>query len=189
MRKNYYTYAYLRTDRTPYYIGKGKGRRAYQKHDNVPTPDPQRILILKEDLTEEEAYRHEVYMINIFGRKDIGTGILRNKTDGGDAPPVFTGHTEETRRRISETMRGRVPHAAHTPEIYKQRSISYKARGVKPPKHNVTFSFVSPDGVVHTGRDIAAFAQTHDLNPNALYDMRRGKQKQHKGWTLCLTTP
>lgn len=84
----FYTYAYLRVDGTPYYIGKGKGQRAYvrNKGDIKPPKDRNRILILKKGLTDEEALRHEVYMIFILGRKDLGTGVLRNKTDGGDGP-------------------------------------------------------------------------------------------------------
>jgi hypothetical protein len=27
-------------------------------------------------LREEEAFKHEIYMIAMFGRKDVGTGIL-----------------------------------------------------------------------------------------------------------------
>jgi len=86
----YYTYAYLREDGTPYYIGKGKGNRAYVKHWRSKSkggyfspPEKDKILILKNNLTEEQEYRHEMYMISILGRKDLGTGILRNMSDGG----------------------------------------------------------------------------------------------------------
>jgi hypothetical protein len=82
----FYTYAYLREDKTPYYIGKGYGDRAYRKHKKhrIKVPPANRILILKQNLTEGEAFRHETYMIGIFGRKDNGTGILRNRTNGGE---------------------------------------------------------------------------------------------------------
>ena len=103
----YYTYAYLREDKTPYYIGKGKGNRAYRrrKTDIKPPKDKSRILILKQNLTEQEAFRHEVYMIDVFGRKDLGTGILYNKTDGGDGVSGYV-HTEETKRKLSKSKSG-----------------------------------------------------------------------------------
>jgi hypothetical protein len=97
---NYYTYAYLRKDRTPYYIGKGKGKRAYDSRHNVKVPkDKNRILLLKQNLTEDEAFKHEIYMIAVLGRKDLGTGILRNLTDGGDG---CSNPSPELRRKNSE---------------------------------------------------------------------------------------
>ena len=107
--QRFYTYAYLREDRTPYYIGKGQTQRLYQKGGKpcgVPK-DKSRIIKLKQNLTEEEAFRHEVYMIAVFGRKNLGTGILYNRTNGGDGASGNI-HTEETKRKLSEIRKGKV---------------------------------------------------------------------------------
>jgi hypothetical protein len=103
----FYTYAYLREDRTPYYIGKGQGKRLYQKGKGevYPPKDKSRIIFLKQNLIEEDAFKHEIYMIAVFGRKDLGTGILRNKTGGGDGVSGIV-LSEENKRKRSERMKG-----------------------------------------------------------------------------------
>jgi hypothetical protein len=100
----FYTYAYLRKgDRTPYYIGKGQGKRAYDSKHNVKVPDDKdRIIFLKQNLTEEEAFNHEKYMIAVLGRKDLGTGILRNMSDGGEG---HSNPSPEARRKNAESSR------------------------------------------------------------------------------------
>jgi hypothetical protein len=48
MTKNiYYTYAWLREDGSPYYIGKGKGKRAWKSRKGRKVPPNNRVLILK----------------------------------------------------------------------------------------------------------------------------------------------
>lgn len=84
MNKIYYVYGYFRDNGAPYYIGKGKGNRAFQSHKNHQPPHHNNIKILNECLSEQEAYNLEIALIAEFGRKDLGTGILINKTDGGD---------------------------------------------------------------------------------------------------------
>ena len=108
MNNYFYTYAYLREDRTPYYIGKGKGNRVYKKSKNDirPPRDKSRIILLKQNLSEEDAFNHEKYMIAIFGRKDLGTGILHNRTDGGDGSSGVL-QTEETKLKRSNALKGR----------------------------------------------------------------------------------
>jgi hypothetical protein len=120
---HYYTYAYLREDKTPYYIGKGKGRRAYKKHQkgiSVPK-DKSRIIFLKQNLTEEEAFKHEIYMIDVFGRKDLRTGILRNMTNGGEGN---SNPSDETRRKMSVAKKGKT----RSEETKRKMSVAQKGK-------------------------------------------------------------
>ena len=131
----FYTYAYLREDKTPYYIGKGTGDRIYSTNRrNNPPKDKSRIIFLKQNLTEEEAFRHEIYMIAVFGRKDLETGILRNKTYGGDGISGYV-FSEETKKKLSEAHKGKT----HSEESKRKMSEVNKGKTLSE-EHKIKLS-------------------------------------------------
>ena len=107
----FYTYLYLREDGTPYYVGKGKGNRAYHSpaHTIHLPRDSKGIIRSRIPIqyweSEEEAFEMERWYIKFYGRKDNGTGILRNLTDGGDGA---SGHvlSEESCNKIAVRLTG-----------------------------------------------------------------------------------
>jgi NUMOD3 motif len=104
---NFYTYIWLREDGTPYYVGKGKGKRAFIRgsHHLRPPEDCTRILIFPM-MSEGEAVDSEIALIELFGRKDLGTGCLRNFTNGGEGVSGLH-HAILTRVRMSKAAQGR----------------------------------------------------------------------------------
>jgi len=121
MTEDYYVYAYLREDGTPYYIGKGKAGRAYDKFRVIKVPPKDRILIILQNLTEEQAFSNEIDFIAWYGRKDNNTGILRNLTDGGEGA---SGRklSEETKNKMRKSSKG------FTPEMREKIRISLIGR-------------------------------------------------------------
>jgi hypothetical protein len=175
MSKTFYTYAYLREDRTPYYVGRGKGRRAFDKSHNVKVPTKDRILFLKTGLTFAKSVQHEVYMIAVLGRKDLGTGILRNVTDGGEGTLGYR-HSRDTRAEMSRTRVGRLHSSEAKARIQTGLTIAW-AEG----RHHDISGENNPNADGHHGEKNGRSKLTDDDRRQIALEYTPGKKNGQNG--------
>lgn len=115
--KDFYVYRYLRSSNTkngsagePYYIGKGRGKRAWSKSHRVKPPsNPALIEIVADNMAEADALQAEMLLIFRHGRIDQSSGCLANCSDGGAYPPSRhrTSISAATREKMRLAKLGR----------------------------------------------------------------------------------
>lgn len=138
----YYTYAYIREDKTPYYIGRGKHHKGFKYHrmsqkHTCGVPPQDRRIILKDNLSKQEAIKHEEYLIYLYGLISDDTGILRNyvrDSRGGS----YEGRklSEETKQKMSLAMKKRWENGIYDTQEYKDKIAESNRQNPRVKKHS-----------------------------------------------------
>jgi|694.fasta_scaffold43030_7 hypothetical protein len=131
-----YVYRHIRLDKNePFYIGIGSDSdysRAYciQKRNNIwnkiVTKSDYEVEILLDNITWDQACIKEKEFINLYGRKDLNTGILSNLTDGGEGVYGLK-FTDEAKNKMSIAQKNKKPISEQTRN---RMSIASKSRNV-----------------------------------------------------------
>lgn len=192
MEKNYYVYRHRRLDTFEiFYIGLGNVylehkdsktssvfyRRAYNTKGRnnwwkkVVNKTDYQVEILSTNLTKEDACELEEFLIQEYGRRDLGLGNLINMTDGGEnnSGKIVSSEMKE---KIRKTLTGKYPgelnpfyKRIHSEETRKQMSINHADfSGKNHPKAKKVIDTVSKkvfdcakDASVFLGMDYRTF--------------------------------
>lgn len=179
----YYTYMYLRQDGTPYYIGKGYGRRMFSKRHHVAVPECGRIT-RQYWASEQEALRMEQWWIKLFGRKDLGTGILRNLTDGGEQTP--RNLSPEAKKRQVAGMLNWLGSPAHLQHIASLHTSQHQAQaGRKGGGRHSRAQKAHCRRIAHLGAAVAMRTGQAGTIAHIRWHVNKGIRKE--GCKLCAT--
>ena len=171
--REFYVYVHIRKDNnTVFYVGKGTKNRAYKPyrnlhHDNICKACGYKVVKIKENLTESQAYRLENKMIKYYVHT-LGYGIdiegyddydhalphLTNKDWGGVGGKSGVKQSDETRRKNSESHKGKIPWnkgKEMSEEAKEKMSESHKGKmaGEKHPMWGKTSPNKGKKGLFH----------------------------------------
>jgi len=188
----YYIYMYLRDDMSPYYVGCGNEYRAWHKHKFGRLPKKKsNIVIITKDLTFEESIIEEQFWISFYGRIDIGTGILRNFTSGGEGMKDFE-HSDETKKKLSEIQKGKRKGSdnhffgkKHSKETkIKMSAAKTNVYGWKSSRSK-RYIVLTPDNRFCIINGLNDFCRQNGLSTPSMRAVISGKQKRYKGYKCC----
>lgn len=111
----YYVYILRdpRKENEPFYVGKGKDNRVEFHGNKADVHNPFKINVInkikevglepvieyyRENLEESVAFSEEIALIKQYGRRDNGTGILTNLTDGGEGSSGYIRSEDATEK-------------------------------------------------------------------------------------------
>lgn len=140
--KSIVLYQHIRLDNNKvFYIGIGKKKRAYDKitrnkyWKNIVNKTQYEIQILKSDLTWNDACELEKILISHYGRKDLGTGILCNMTNGGEG----RFNSRNSNESIEKTRLSHVGRIVSQETKLKMSKSSYKNKKVIDTITNIEY--------------------------------------------------
>jgi hypothetical protein len=177
----YYVYAHYKKGEVdiPFYVGKGRKRRAWQTNKrsefwhNVVKKYGCDIRILYDDLSESDAFWIECKLIGMFGRADKGLGPLVNHTDGGDGA---SGNIQspELKKQKSEKMKGRKYDENRRKNVSEGMKGNANGSGERSAEAKRNMSLSQMGNKKRLGI------------PQTEYNIRRSKEAHSKTWNVTL---
>lgn len=235
----YYVYMYRNPiTLVPFYVGKGKGgrsmhhineaRKEFSTDKNLHKLHTIRKLfsagtqpiveVVESEISEEESFEFEKFLISEIGRSDLGTGPLTNMSDGGEGlsglvrdlsggnnpnygkrgeSAVWWGrnHEEETKQKISAAQKGRVFSDEHKAKMRKPKSEEGR-KNIADAQRILRESGYKPSAESNKrrseslrGRPSPMKGKTQsDSARQKMSDARKGKPKNKKQCIYCGAT-
>lgn len=188
----FYTYAHSKPEGKIFYIGKGQGKRAWDKTSrnphwhNIVNKYGFNAQVLAEWETEKEALEHEVFLIACF--KDMGYE-LANITAGGETNPMsdprLAMKMAKTKREKGQysgkemaaynaSYQERMKNPEFAKKVSKDRKKAQKA-SIVVLHENMKDTVILVKSLKHSGKTYKQIAETVNLSVTTVWNIVKGK--------------